>query len=674
MSSALRYLVSADDKASATFRRIRGEIAGLQGGMSSLSRVIGPIGPQLAGAFTVAALGAWVKRTVEGVDALNDLADATGDTVENLSALEDVALRTGTSMDAAGDAVVKLNKALGEAAKDPDSQAGQAIRNLGLNIKDLLALSPVERLQAVGRALNSFDGENKLFYNLTLLGKGTRELAPLLKDLGEAGQLQAKVTTQQAAEAEKLRKEWSALEKSALDLSRTLIGPVVSALNTTSEAYKRAREEGVGFLEFALRRVGQDNRPGSSAEAEDRASRKRELAGELERIDALLARGVMMEQKRNELIAKRAVLQANFTAVRINEALAGAGDIPQDPRLRDTSGGKLPALRDEGGKKRKDEIDDASRALANYVAGLSRAIEAEKNLSAEQEAQTFLKSLGVTGEVAQVRELVLGLAAEKDMREDIAAQAKLDDAARAAIIAKQLADQEQLNRLLAATPTGQEKERLATVLLINKAFDEGVVTLGQWVELMDQIDGKVEDIADKAKDDAREIGLIFASAAGEAITHWQGFGNLIKGILQDVAQLLLKKTVTDPLSNWMGNSLKGFDFASLTEGFDWSSVGSFIGNLFGGGMAGGGSVQAGRFYEVNERNGPGELLRVGSRQYLMPRRDGQVIPTSQASAQAAGATIVFNIGAGASVDDWRRSERQVTSSLQRSLRRAGAIA
>jgi hypothetical protein len=622
MSNALRYLVSADDKASAILRRIRGEIAGLQGGMSSLSRVIGPIGPQLAGAFTVTALGAWVKRTVEGVDALNDLADATGDTVENLSALEDVALRTGTSMDTAGEAVVKLNKALGEAAKDPDSAAGQAIRNLGLNIKDLLALSPVERLQAVGRALNSFDGENKLFYNITLLGKGVRETAPLLKDLAEAGRLQATVTTRQAEEAEKLRKEWAALSKEAVDLSRALALPLVSSINETIERFREARKQGKGFFET--------------------------LRGE----------------------------QLKLLGIGVPSPDAGDAKSAFQRGDKDTSPvkGKLPALREEGGKKRKDEIDDASRALAGDVAG-ERAIEAEKDLSAEQEAQSFLKSLGVTGEIAQVRELVLGLAAEKDMREDLAAQAKLDGAARAAVVAKQLADQEQLNRLLAATPTGQEKERLATVLLINKAFDAGALTLGQWVELMDQIDGKLEDIADQAKDDAKEIGLIFASAAGQAITQWQGVGNLIKGILQDVAQLALKKTVIDPLGKWIGGSLEGFDFASLTKDFDWGSVASFIGNLFGGGLAGGGSVQAGRFYEVNERDGPGELLRVGSRQYLMPRRDGQVIPTSQASAQAAGgATIVFNIAAGASADDWRRSERQISSSLQRTLRRSGAIA
>lgn len=204
-------------------------------------------GQGLFGAIGVRELVRMADAVLDGIDNLNDLSDATGDTVENLSALEDVALRTGTSMDTASDAIVKLNKALDEARKDKDSAAGQAVRNLGLEVTELFKLSPVERLQAVGKALNSFDGENKLFYNLTLLGKGTRELAPLLKDLGEAGKLVATVTTQEAAEAEKFNKELFAMEKNVLDASRALAGPMISSLNETIEKFRAGAKEGKSF-------------------------------------------------------------------------------------------------------------------------------------------------------------------------------------------------------------------------------------------------------------------------------------------------------------------------------------------------------------------------------------------------------------------------------------------
>jgi hypothetical protein len=94
---ALRFLLTADDKASAAFRKVRGEMAAVGNSSAVLRNTLGAIGPQLAAAFTVGAITEFINRTIEGVDALNDLKDATGASIENLSALEDVAARSGTS-------------------------------------------------------------------------------------------------------------------------------------------------------------------------------------------------------------------------------------------------------------------------------------------------------------------------------------------------------------------------------------------------------------------------------------------------------------------------------------------------------------------------------------------------------------------------------------------------
>lgn len=226
----------AEQLAARSAKNMEGAFDAVKGGLAGL-----------AAAVSVGAIVQMVRATVNGVDALNDLADATGDSVENLSALEDIALRTGTSMDTASDAVVKLNKALFEAKNDPESAPAQALKNLGLDVKRLLALSPVERLQEVGRALNSFSGENKLEYNLALLGKTTREIAPLLKDMAEAGKLNATVMAKQAEEAEKFNKELFALEKTVTDTARSIVGPLVSSINATIEAFRKGRAEGKGF-------------------------------------------------------------------------------------------------------------------------------------------------------------------------------------------------------------------------------------------------------------------------------------------------------------------------------------------------------------------------------------------------------------------------------------------
>lgn len=247
-----KIVLSAEDRASRVLQQLRREMADLQGSTVALRGALGVLGGAFAGAFSVAGLVGLTRSVANGLDKLNDLADTTGDTVENLSALEDVALRTGTSMDTASDAVIKLNKALDDARKDKGSAAGQAIRNLGLEVDALLKLSPVERLQAVGRALNSFDGENKLFYNLTLLGKGARELAPLLKDIGEAGKLVPTVTAQAAQEAEKFNKELSALGKNATDAGRAILGPLITGLNDVIGRFREGTKEGGSFWTSVL--------------------------------------------------------------------------------------------------------------------------------------------------------------------------------------------------------------------------------------------------------------------------------------------------------------------------------------------------------------------------------------------------------------------------------------
>ena len=63
----------------------------------------------LAAAFSISAITLFIGTTIDGVDALNDLKDATGASIENLSALEDVAARNGTTFDTVGNCATKFN-------------------------------------------------------------------------------------------------------------------------------------------------------------------------------------------------------------------------------------------------------------------------------------------------------------------------------------------------------------------------------------------------------------------------------------------------------------------------------------------------------------------------------------------------------------------------------------
>ena len=221
-----------------------GVLSGLgqvQGGLGNLGTKITTVrdaltsfAPALASAFTVGGLTAFVRNTTNAIDAMNDLADATGATIEEISKLDQVARRNGASLDSVGDMLVKFNAQLKEA--DGKNGASMALQAIGLEASKLRQLDPAEALQQTARALAGFaDDGNKARIVQELFGKSVREAAPFLKDLAEAGVLNASVTSKQAAEAEKFNKQLFALQANTTDAARGLVSDLLPALNATLE-------------------------------------------------------------------------------------------------------------------------------------------------------------------------------------------------------------------------------------------------------------------------------------------------------------------------------------------------------------------------------------------------------------------------------------------------------
>lgn len=198
-----------------------------------------------------AAASAWVLKINSGVDALNDLKDATGASIENISALENIGARTGTSFETVSTALIKFNQALSTAK--PGSDTEKAILAIGLSVKELKALDPAEAFQKVAIALNGFeDDANKARLTQELFGKSLKEVAPLLKDTAEAGKLVATVTTAQAEAAELFNKQLFAFQKNSQDASRALLNELLPALiNVTQELNVGTKNAG-GFLNAIL--------------------------------------------------------------------------------------------------------------------------------------------------------------------------------------------------------------------------------------------------------------------------------------------------------------------------------------------------------------------------------------------------------------------------------------
>ncbi|MBS7789343.1 tape measure protein [Roseococcus sp. SDR] len=132
------------------------------------------------------------------------------------------------------------------------------------------------------------------------------------------------------------------------------------------------------------------------------------------------------------------------------------------------------------------------------------------------------------------------------------------------------------------------------------------------LEELERSQQRVQQATERTSNTARELGLTFSSAFEDAIIKGESFSKVLQGILQDIARIVVRRTITEPLGTAVTSSLAGFDFGSI-----FSGIGSALGGLF---RAEGGPVAGGQPYIVGER-GP---------EWFVPNRSGTVLPNGMA--------------------------------------------
>lgn len=137
---------------------------------------------------------------------------------------------------------------------------------------------------------------------------------------------------------------------------------------------------------------------------------------------------------------------------------------------------------------------------------------------------------------------------------------------------------------------------------------------------------QIEELFSRA---GNHIGREMETAAASGSISFQ---RMVESILKDLARIAIKQVVGGALSNVLGAAISG---------------------NFGGARADGGPVLGGGAYLVGER-GP-EVFR--------PATTGSIEPVNDSAA----ITVNFHLGAGANVDDFRRSEGQISTMLSRAV-------
>lgn len=606
-------------------------------------------GTFIGGAFVTAAAGFAVltRSAINSLDALNDVADATGATIENISALEDVALRTGTNLENVNSILIKFNSVLKEA--EPDKGAGAVLKALNLDIERLKQLDPAEALRQTAVALSQYANDgNKARAFQELFGKSVKDAAPFLNDLAEQAELAGTATAQAAKEAEIFNKQLFEFNANLQAVIRSFAGDFITAINRAAKAYRESGLfSGVSTLFSGDEKFKLDKR-------------LVELTNQLLNAENELAKSRSIDSQFGDRSLRTASAEKRLAAIRaeIDQVQKLRGAYEQVGKAAEVANApSLNVIEKKKEKETKEKISEAER----FIESLKRQLQATKDLSVLEETIIELQNKKYATILPSQKEEILNLAKQIDLARQLKEQEKerweIIRMRRESIIAEGEAVEkanEEYQRLVQGlvdqTPLAQLQKQEEAMQALAHAFAYGQITSEQYNQALDKLLENQNKKIKEQKSLAEELGLSFSSAFEDAIVSGKAFSDVLKGLAQDIMRIVTRKLVTEPLGN------------ALTSMFS----GAF-GGFFGGGRAAGGSVMPNRLYEVNE-NGP-EMLEMGGRQYLMMgNQAGRVVPTSQAKG---GNTINVNVTAvpGVTRDTALQQGARIGTGIQLALAR-----
>jgi hypothetical protein len=183
----------------------------------------------------------WAKNlvmgSIEGAAALNDLAIQAGVTVESLSALASIGRLSGQNAESIALSMNRLTRSLSSVTEEGKG-AGFALQAMGLDIREFQQLSPDQQFKVLADTLNQFqDGSGKAAVAMALLGKEGAKMLPMLKDLALAGEIQAKVTTEQAAVADNFSDNLVRAKATSEAWQKQLSMGMVPAMDLATQAF-----------------------------------------------------------------------------------------------------------------------------------------------------------------------------------------------------------------------------------------------------------------------------------------------------------------------------------------------------------------------------------------------------------------------------------------------------
>lgn len=616
MSGRARITLSAEDKTAAAFAAVRQRFSGLQGDINGVGAGFAGLGATIGTVLGGFGIGALVKGVTDGLDRLNDLSDATGASVENISALENVALRTGTSFESVSGALLKFNQALNNA---DTGDVAEVLKAIGLSAQQLREQDPAQALLATATALQQFaDDGSRARAEQLLFGRSLKDVAPLLRDLAEAGALNATVTTEQAEAAERFNRSLFAVQATAVEAGRAIFNEAVPALTAMADGFSAAGEDAQRFslLAAAVRTVVETFAVLGAYVADTFRGVGREIGALAAQIGALasfdiqgfnaISSALKEDNERARVELDKFVQRALSANQQVREAGGGRGFV-------NPASVAAPSLGPIGGNRPAAKAPASE--LEKYLQGLRDALLKTREISAVEQARIDINR-GLLGALSEgSRQQVLGLASSLDAVRALQAAEK-EAAALAergrAFTARFLTDQERFAEVLSEADELVQKQAISWKTY-GRAATQG---LGEALSALDKAAAAIPQLAKPLQDLSA-----FSDQAARNIQDTLGDSllSVLEGNFSSIGKVwsdTLKKMVAQAAAAQLNRYLFGDTF-----GKEGGSMGGAVGELFKwfsglGARASGGPVQAGRPYLVGER-GP---------ELMVPNSSGTVVP------------------------------------------------
>jgi hypothetical protein len=566
-----------------------------------------------------------VDANTAGLITLKNEVQKTSDSaVRNLKRIDGAADESGASM--------RKLSATAEGVKSSFDQVGARAGQAGIQIQQFVG--QVQGGTSAMTALSQQAADIGIVMGAPLLGVVVALAAAIGGTLYNSIN---KATGAMSSLPEELQKYLKAIEAqyaqldevSRAEFAQAEIGKVATAYQKSAEEVDRLTKRLEKLKTTGL--IGEDISLGTSLpeqikltrqELEKSKARAADLTQILNKLSEVTATGLATEKVTEGLTtstdrASQLATQIQIAIVKLTEGELAARKMAAAQYLGLTNAEQLPTSLDESitrlyqleeAQKRVNDQKRAERELQREIRGeLDKELQAElAAMAAKDKDRKYIGDIMASGDGSQAARVAADAEARIKMLQDIAARdTSQAEAAAEAIILVEQQKQDELTRIAAEAA---EKRNQFTIQATQ-------TTLGAFGDLFG-------NLADAAKEGGRDT--------------FQQWKNLASAQAAISTALAFTNTLANPLIPYPLNLALAGSVAALGA-VQIAKIQSqqYSGRLYGG------PVQAGGMYPITEDGRP-EILKQGSRQYLLPGTGGEVISNKDMQAGGGGGSITIN--------------------------------